>query len=61
MTLNNLGVLHANENRRAQALAAFEEALQIFKRFAEESPGGFGRYVQIVEGNLNRLQTNANP
>ena len=38
MTLNNLGVLHSDQNRKEEARKAFEEALAIYRELAQPNP-----------------------
>jgi tetratricopeptide (TPR) repeat protein len=41
MTLNNLGNLHSSQDRMDDARQAYEEALNIYKRFAARDPKQF--------------------
>ncbi|MDP2834732.1 MAG: tetratricopeptide repeat protein [Pseudomonadota bacterium] len=54
-TLNNLGVLHRNQNRMEAARKAYDEALSIYREFAARSPETFMPYVRKVQANLDRL------
>lgn len=40
-TLNNLGVLHRDQNRMDEARKAYEEALTIYEKFAGENSERF--------------------
>jgi hypothetical protein len=55
MTLNNLGSLHANERRFAEARRAYEEALRIYEEFAATGPTEFVANVQKVRERLLNL------
>src|SRR5262249_23613984 len=48
-TLKNLGVLHRDQNRMAEARQGYEEALAIYQRFAERDPQQFRAGVARVE------------
>jgi hypothetical protein len=54
-TLNNLGVLRSDEKRMAEARAAFEEALKIYRAFAKVAPATCEPYVHKVQANLDAL------
>lgn len=56
MTLNNLGVLHSDENRMADARKAYEEALKIYQQFAKKSPARYERDVERVRRLLDGLK-----
>jgi hypothetical protein len=58
--LSSIGTLHAEKNRNTLALAAFEEAARIYKRFADIYPAGFGTQLKKVQGQIERLKTSKN-
>ena len=43
ITLNDLGILHADQNRMDEARQAFEEALQIYEMLCQEDPDRFAQ------------------
>ena len=51
-TLNNLGILHSDENRMADARTASEEALKLYRQLAQQNPDV---YLPDVAGTLNNL------
>ncbi|MGH8590414.1 MAG: tetratricopeptide repeat protein [Gammaproteobacteria bacterium] len=51
-TLNNLGILHRDQNRMDEARQAYEEALKIRRKLAETNPE---TYLPDVAGTLNNL------
>ena len=51
-TLNNLGILHADQNRMGEARQAYEEALKTYRELAETNPG---TYLPDVAATLNNL------
>lgn len=55
MTLNNLGNLHGSENRMADARAAFEKALKIYRTFAKVAPAAYEPDVRRVQTILDAL------
>lgn len=52
LALNNLGVLNADENRKAEARNAYEEALRIRRKLAEHNPD---TYLPKLADTLNNL------
>ena len=54
-TLNNLATLDADQNRPEAARKHLEEALDIYKRFAERNPERFQSDVARVKGQLKTL------
>jgi tetratricopeptide (TPR) repeat protein len=56
LTLNNLGILHRVQNRMAEAGKAYEEALQIYRSFAEKNPERYKGDVKRVEKLLKELK-----
>jgi Tfp pilus assembly protein PilF len=54
-TLNNLGVLSRDENRKAEARKDFEEALAIYREFAARASATYQPRIQRVERNLRDL------
>jgi hypothetical protein len=58
--LNNLAILHSDENEMAIALAEYQEALQIYRELAVENPRSFLQYVAGTLNNLAILHKNKN-
>ena len=56
MTLNNLGILHRDQNRMEDARQAYEEALKIYGDFAKKAPSRYGRDVERVQRLLKKLK-----
>ncbi len=59
-TLNNLGVLHSEENRNAEARQAYEEALKDYRQLAEKNPDTYLSYVARTLNNLGVLHSEEN-
>jgi tetratricopeptide (TPR) repeat protein len=55
MTLNNLGVLHRDQNRMDEARKAYEEALKIRRDLAQKNPETYLPYVATTLNNLGNL------
>jgi tetratricopeptide (TPR) repeat protein len=53
--LNNLGALHADEHRFAEARQAYEEALAIYRELAEANPAAYRPGVAMMLNNLGAL------
>jgi len=51
-TLNNLAVLHSDQNRDDEALREYEEALAIYRKLAETNPHTFLPFVAMTLNNL---------
>lgn len=56
-TLNNLGVLQANQNKFDKALASFEESLKIRKQLANNEINSYSTYVAKTLNNLANLHS----
>jgi hypothetical protein len=55
MTLENQGILNAEENRKIDARKAFQEAPDIYQQFAKKSPERYGREVGRIKSILEML------
>jgi len=55
MTLNNLAILHSDQNNYDEALKEFEEALQIYRQLAETNPHAYLPDVAMTLNNLANL------
>ncbi len=55
-TLNNLAVLQQSKNDYADALAGYQEALQIYRELAKDNPQTYLPYVAQTLNNLAGLQ-----
>lgn len=55
MTLNNLGVLHRDQNRMDEARAAYDEALNIYQHFAAINPAQYSKHVARVTALIAKL------
>jgi len=60
MTLNNLAILHSNQNEYGDALEKYEEALQIYRELAKENPRTYLPYVATTLNNLANLHSDQN-
>jgi len=54
--LNNLGVLHRDQNRVEDARKAYEEALRIYEDFAKKAPDRYARDVERTQRLLKELK-----
>ncbi len=59
-TLNNLAILHRNQNNFDEALKEYEEALQIYRNLAETNPQTYLPYVATTLNNLANLHSDQN-
>jgi tetratricopeptide (TPR) repeat protein len=59
-TQNNLGILYANKNDFTKAEAAYQEALEIFKRLASSNPQTYEPDVAMTQNNLGILYADKN-
>ncbi len=59
-TLNNLAILHSNQNNYEEALKEYEEALQIRRNLAEINPNTYLPDVAMTLNNLAVLHKNQN-
>ena len=60
MTLNNLAILHSDQNRYEEALKEYEEALQIRRQLAEANPHTYLPDVAMTLNNLANLHSAQN-
>ncbi|MCD9187295.1 MAG: tetratricopeptide repeat protein [Pyrinomonadaceae bacterium] len=60
VTLNNLAVLHRNQNRYDEALREYEESLAIRQKLAETNPQTFLPFVATTLNNLAILHSDQN-
>ena len=60
MTLNNLAVLHSDQNNYQDALLEYEEALEIRRKLAEANPNAYLPDVATTLNNLAILHRNQN-
>ncbi len=60
MVQNHLGKLHIEENRNAEALTAFGEALKIYIRLAKKNPGPYYSDVAQSLSNIGVVHTHEN-
>ena len=56
-TLNNLGALHRDQNRKDEARQAFEEALKTYRELAKTNPQTYLPYVARTLNNLGVLHS----
>jgi tetratricopeptide (TPR) repeat protein len=59
-TLNNLGILHREQNRMEEARKAFEEALDTYRRLARAHPDTYLPDVAMTLNNLGNLHRDQN-
>jgi tetratricopeptide (TPR) repeat protein len=59
-TLNNLAILHSEQNNNDEALKEYEEALQIYRALAETNPNTYMPDVAMTLNNLAVLHKNQN-
>ena len=59
-TLNNLGILHRDQNRMEEARKAFEEALDTYRRLARAHPDTYLPDVAMTLNNLGNLHRDQN-
>jgi tetratricopeptide (TPR) repeat protein len=59
-TLNNLGILHREQNRMEEARKAFEEALDTYRRLAHANPDTYLPDVAMTLNNLGVLHSDQN-
>ena len=55
-TLNDLGIVDSNQNRKEEARKEFEEALKTYRELAHKEPDTYLRYVAITLNNLGILE-----
>ena len=60
MTLNNLGILNSEQNRKPEARKACEEALKIYRELAQNNPEVYLPYVASTINNLGVLNREQN-
>ena len=60
MTLNNLGILDSEQNRKEEARKAFEEALGIYRELAQKNPDIYLPDVAMTLNNLGILHREQN-
>jgi tetratricopeptide (TPR) repeat protein len=60
MTLNNLAVLHSDQNNYEEALLEYEEALEIYRELAKVNPSTYLPYVAGTLNNLANLHSDQN-
>src|SRR5882672_8500232 len=59
-TLNNLGILNADENRKDEARKAYEEALAVYRALAVQNPDVYRPYLAGTLNNLGNLNADEN-
>ncbi|MDQ3801054.1 MAG: tetratricopeptide repeat protein [Acidobacteriota bacterium] len=59
-TLNNLAILHSNQNNYEEALKEYEEALQIYRSLDDINPNTYLSDVAMTLNNLAILHSNQN-
>jgi tetratricopeptide (TPR) repeat protein len=55
LTLNNLGVLHSDQNRMEEARKAYDEALVTYRKLAASNPDTYLPYVARVLWGIGRM------
>ncbi|MDQ2948394.1 MAG: tetratricopeptide repeat protein, partial [Acidobacteriota bacterium] len=54
-TLNNLGILHNDQNRMEEARKAYQEALATYRKLAASNPDTYLPYVALTLNNIGNL------